>query len=740
MVFIKKHLIFIFVLSLLSSTCLGLGGDKNNIDIEWIHSDEASKAFSLPHYKWLNKDRLIILNQNQPKEQIGFEILDQSSGKLKPLLKLTPIFQELWKKYGIETDPKSYWPTAFDNNGERAIYIFSGDIFLLHLVDGHFSKITSTGVNEKCVKFSPDGQKISFVRENDIYFYDIEKKTEVRLTKDGSETLLNGTLSWVYWEEIFGRQDLAYWWSGDSRSIAFLKTDESDLPISYFVDTRSVHANLITQRYPKAGDPTPSVELHVIEVDSKKACSFDPDPNNYEYIVRVKWLPDNRRVCVQTLNRQQTKLDVYFLDSNNGQHRHILTDTDDAWITMSNDLYFLTDSEEFIFASERDGYNHLYRYDLDGDLINQITKGEWSLFTSGKGVFWVNQTVCAIDEKNKHIYFTALEKSSVERHLYRINFDGAGMVRLTEEDGTHAISFSPDTRYYLDRFSNISTFPKFNLHKNSGKKITTIASSGSSLDKKRHIKYPELFHIKAKDGFLLPATLLKPTNFDPTKKYPVIINVYGGPGAPTVIDAWKRSILFDQVLLENGFLVFRVDNRHATGISKKVSSLVLYELIGQKELDDILDAVAWLKSQSFIDEGRIGIYGWSGGGGFTLSAMTRSKEFKAGISGAAISSWYNYNVKLTEMANKRPQDNPEGYEETSLVNRAKDLHGRLLIIHGTYDDNVHPQHMYQFVDALIEAGKLFEMVLYPMRKHKFTDKAAIIHREKVMLDFWKRNL
>ena len=218
------------------------------------------------------------------------------------------------------------------------------------------------------------------------------------------------------------------------------------------------------------------------------------------------------------------------------------------------------------------------------------------------------------------------------------------------------------------------------------------------------------------------------------------MNVYGGPGAPTVIDAWKHSILFDQVLLDNGFLVFRVDNRHATGISKKISSLVLHELIGQKELDDILDAVAWLKSQSFVDEGRIGIYGWSGGGGFTLSAMTRSKEFKAGISGAAISSWYNYNVKLTEMVNKRPQDNPDGYEETSLVNRAKDLHGRLLIIHGTYDDNVHPQHMYQFVDALIDAGKLFEMVLYPMRKHKFSDKAAIIHREKVMLDFWKRSL
>jgi len=268
MLFAKIILNLIFLLGFLISNCFCIAGTQSNIDIEWIHSDEVGKIFSLPRYKWLNNNKAIIFNQNE--KQVRFEILDPASGSREPLLKLKNVFKGFQNKFGFKTNIKTYWPSSFDGEGNKAIYIFDNDIFLLHLNNGQCTRITSTDVEEKCMKFSPDGKKISFVRRNDLYYYDIEKKSEIRLTFDGSETLLNGTLSWVYWEEIFGRQDLAYWWSDDSRSIAFLKTDESLLPVSYFVDIKPVHPKLIAQRYPKAGDPLPTVQVKVINIEKRE--------------------------------------------------------------------------------------------------------------------------------------------------------------------------------------------------------------------------------------------------------------------------------------------------------------------------------------------------------------------------------------------------------------------------------------------------------------------------------------
>jgi dipeptidyl-peptidase-4 len=375
---------------------------------------------------------------------------------------------------------------------------------------------------------------------------------------------------------------------------------------------------------------------------------------------------------------------------------------------------------------------------MDGRLVNQITKGNWAIRASS-GPFWLRKAVTGIDEEDGWIYFTALEKSSIERHLYRIRFDGTGMERISREEGTHAVTFSPDTGYYFDRYSNISTLPSLSLHKNDGTRSAVLAEPRTELLAKFDMQYPELTTVPADDGFPLPAQILKPKDFNPQKKYPVVIHVYGGPSAPRVSNSWQFANYLGQILLRIGYLFVQFDNRSATAISKKLETTVVKQLYGDHELRDLLAAVKWLKSQSYVDPDRVGIWGSSGGGCYTLLAMTRSKEFKAGISVAAVTDFY-YIDSGVEYVMKLPQDNPEGYEKTALVNYAKDLHGRLLLVHGTYDDNVHIQNTWHFADELISAGKMFDMMIYPMRKHGFRDNPARIHLGNTMIEFWKKHL
>lgn len=672
--------------------------------------------------------------------------LDPDTGARTPaidrdraLASLRSLREENDEEGDAESIDSLLWPSSFDRFGRYGVFLLDGDLFLLELDSSGFHRLMTTAAVEKSARFSPDGNKLALVRDNDLYVYDIATKTEKRLTEDGSETLLNGTVSWVYWEEVFGRRDIGYWWSEDSSAIAFLQTDESPVSVMHFVDFEPAVPRVITQRYPKTGEINPIVRLGVVEPTSGRITWMDTSEVPYEYIVRVKWLPDSRRISFQTLNRMQNRLDLYLMDRGTGEMAHLMTETDPAWVNVHDDLHFLNDGEHFIWASERNGYAHLYRYTLDGDLVNPITHGEWSLRASS-GVYWVRRGVAAIDEGQGWVYFTALEKSSTERHLYRIRFDGSGMERVSREDGTHRIAFSPDGHYYFDSYSNSSTLPALTLHTSDGKVSTLIAPPRQELLSGFDIQYPEFLTVPAKDEFPMPAQISKPKDFDPGKKYPVILNVYGGPAAPTVTDTWSSALYFDQILLRSGFLVMRVDGRSATGISKHLEALVLRELMGEGELNDLVAAVGWLKSQPFVDPDRIGIWGWSGGGTFTLLAMTRSKEFKAGISVAPVTDQHYYDTKFSEAYMKTPHANPEGYEKTSLVRTAKDLHGRLLLVHGTYDDNVHPQNSWHFIDELIEAGKSFDMMFYPMRKHGISDRPARKHLYKKMLEFWKTYL
>ena len=708
------------------------------LTIEWIHSEEAQSIAAVPRYQWLENNTAILYDVRQPKKERTFLRFDpENPRELKPMVNLSKVRSSL-KELVHDTLTVLDWPLAFDEQGEKALYIYEKDIFILDLKTSVFKQITDTDEEEKSPRFSPDGSKIAFVRDNDLYFIDLDRNREKRLTRDGSETILNGTVSWVYWEEIFGRQDIGYWWSQDSKALVFLRTDESPVTKMHYVDYKPVEPRLITQRYPKAGTDNPIVKVGVIDIAFPRVKWVNLEP--YEYICRVKWHPDHTRFTVQTMNRAQTELNLYFIDRRTGKNLgHVLRETDEAWVNINDDFYFL-ETGEFIWQSERDGYAHLYRFREDGGLVNQVTRGPWALRSSG-GPFWLRQSVVNIDEDRDLIYFTALEKSSIERQLYRIRFDGTGLDRISVEDGVHRTGFSPNGEYYLDTYSNSSTLPGLTLHKRDGTQVHTIAEPRPELLQGLNLQTPELFTIPAADGFPMPAQILKPKDFDPNKPYPLIFHVYGGPSAPTVFNRWQGSSLFyDNLLLERGFLVVKFDHRSATAISKKLENRLRFMMSGPREIEDIVDGIRWLKSQSYVDPDRVGIWGWSGGGSFTLNAMTNTTEFKAGISGAPVTDWHYYDTKWGEFAMKRPQDNPDGYDKTSFVKSAKNLHGRLLLIHGTYDDNVHPQNSWHFIDELIKENIMFDMMFYPMRKHGFEDKPARIHRQTKMIEFWDNNL
>lgn len=734
----QKSKMVLILSYILFTTHLSFAQEKEQITIEWIYSDKSRELTAVPKFVWLNDNTAILYDVRKPEEERTFEILDPASAKRKSILDMTDAVNSFKSFIGKEDSTFILqWPISFDGDGKRALYLFEDDIYLLNLAESKFHRVTDTEEKEKSANFSPDGKMLAFVRANDLYIYDIATKKEQRLTTDGSETTLNGTLSWVYWEEIFGRRDIGYWWSEDSKAIAYLQTDESPVAVMHYVDFKPQVPRVIKQRYPKTGTANPIVKVGIMEIKNSKTIWIDlPD---YEYLARVKWLPDNRQFAVQTMNRAQTELNMYFVDRTTGKSKHIMKEADEAWVNINDDLYFLKNSKRFIWQSERDGYAHLYRFDMKGRLVNQITQGEWALRSSG-GPFWLRKSVSAIDEKNGWIYFTALKKSSVERHLYRIKFDGSGMKRMTPEDGIHKVTFSPNSKYYFDSFSNVTTPTSLSLYENNGRLKKVLAGARTEMAAKLDVQTAELFTIPTSDGFPMPAEILKPKDFDPNKKYPIIYHIYAGPSAPTVFNAWTTARYWDQVLLRNGYLVVRFDHRSATAISKKLENRLLNMMSGPIELKDIVDGVKWLKSQPYVDADRFGIWGWSGGGSFTLNAMTNSQEFKAGISVAPVTDWHYYDTKWGEFALKRPQDNPEGYEKTSYLKSAKNLHGRLLLIHGTYDDNVHPQNSWAFIEELIQNNVQFDMMFYPMRKHGISDRPARKHLFTKMVEFWLANL
>lgn len=711
------------------------------LELDWVFSDEGKMATALPRYTWIDSGAIAFYDMRLAKSERTIEMINPANGRRRTSVNANKAIAGMAAALEAEEPYEELgWPDAFDTNGRWALYQKSGDIVLLDLSASEVVPVAVTDAEESSARFSPDGQWLAFVRENDIYAWNIEERAETRLTRDGSDTLLNGTVSWVYWEELLNRADRGYVWAPDSSAIAYLQSDESGVGEMHYVDFEPYLPRLIKQRHPKPGETNPRVRAGVVQLGDTRTTWVDLGAYLFEYLPRIKWLPDSKRLAVQTMNRPQTVVDIFVADVESGDAKHLMRETDAGWVNVHDDLYFLEDSERFIWKSERDGYAHLYMFNMNGELSHQITKGEWALRASG-GAPGMSQSVSYVDEDEEQIYFMALEKATTERHLYRVNFDGSDMRRLTKSDGSHAVRFDPSGTHYADTSSALDRPPSLVLHEIESDRVIELADSGDEILQRFDLLDWELFSINARDGFEMPAMMLKPRFFDPEQQYPVVTYVYGGPSAPTVVNSWQGRArgYYHQMLADSGVIVFLVDNRSAAGKSKIDANTIVRQLYGPIEMNDLLDGVAWLKSQPYVDPDRVGVWGWSGGGSMTLQAMTSSGEFAAGASVAPVSDWRYYDTIYTERYMKLPEDNEEGYNTSSNAQRAGELQGRLLLVHGTYDDNVHPQNSWAFSDGLIEAGITFDMMIYPMRKHGISDDAAQEHVYKSMFEFWQRN-
>lgn len=718
----------------------GGDGDGPELTLDWIHGPGPAALEARPRWRWRADGTLLLLDEARAAEERLFETFDPSTRARTPLCGLEEARDSLRALAGEATPDELGWPDELDEAGRRGLYAIEGELYVLELESATFARLTETPEEEEAARFSPDGARVAFVRANDLYVHDLANGAETRLTYDGDGTHLNGTLSWVYWEEIFGRNDRAYWWSPDSERVAYLATDESEVSEVTFVDFQPAVPRTIVQRYPKAGTKNPAVRVGVVAAAGGPTTWVGLDPESYEYVARVEWLPSGRELAVQTMTRDQARLDLAFVDATSGRAREVLTETDPGWVNIHDDLVFLKDGAEFLWVSERDGYAHAYRYAADGSLFGRVTRGPWALRSSSGSVFWLRRAIQHVDEARGLVYFTALEKDSIEKHLYRIHLDGTGLERLSSEEGTHAIAFSPDGGHYVDTYSTARRLPMLRVHRADGTEIERLAEPRPDALTELDLTFPVFSHIPARDGFAMPAQRLVPPDFDASRPHPVIVHVYSGPSAPMVADAWDRGLYFDNLLARAGYVVIEVDNRSSTAISKELENTVLGQLSGDSEKNDLEDALRWIGEQPWADAERIGMWGWSGGGTTTLLMMTRTDLVAAGISVAPVTDWHYYDTKWAEFAMKTPEANPEGYAHTSLVERAKDLSGRLLLVHGTYDDNVHPQNAWHFIDELIEANKPFDMMLYPMRKHGIADTPARRHLFGKMLAFWRERL
>lgn len=562
------------------------------------------------------------------------------------------------------------------------------------------------------VKISPDGKFVSFIRDHNIWLVGIADGKERAFTSGGVEELRKGELDWVYPEEL----DLytAYWWAPDSSAIAYLEMGESKVSQYPMVDFASFAGEAEMQRYPVAGGKNPAVRVLVASLSGGEPRAMDVGAETDIYIPRVEWLPDSRRIAIQRLNRDQNQLDLLLADVSSGKSSALLSEKDPYWINISDDLHFFKDGKRFLWSSERSGFRHLYLYDLSGKQLAQLTKGDWEV-----------SHVNGVDEAKGIVYFTATEKSPTQRHLYHVGLDGSGFARVTKEDGMHAAQLSADANFYVDVYSNAMTPPRQDLYRADGTRAAVINENKVDALAEYHLSPVEFFAVKSRDGVALNAFIIKPPHFDPTKKYPVIVYTYGGPHAQVVLDAWTgANTLWHQLMAQKGYVIFALDNRGSAGRGHAFETPI-YHKLGTQELADQRDGVAWLQQQPWVDPARIGIWGWSYGGHMTLHAMFEAGDlFKVGFAGGPVTDWHYYDSIYTERYMGLPGKNEDGYKNGSPVTHAAGLQGKLLIAHGTGDDNVHYSNTLDVINELIGNGKYVEVIAAPGRGHGASDPPA----------------
>ncbi|MEM9411586.1 MAG: DPP IV N-terminal domain-containing protein, partial [Planctomycetota bacterium] len=580
--------------------------------------------------------------------------------------------------------------------------------------------------------FSPNQEQLAFVKEDVLSWIDVENNQRYRLSVEQQTDQLFGKLDWVYQEELYGRGNFkGYWFSPDSKYLAFLMLDETDVGKFTISDHIPVRGKDEFLSYPKAGDSNPTVKLGLVSTSNPNRVNWINLGSYAEQeilIANVSWRPDSSQLVFQLQNREQTFLDLLAVEPDKSQPTLLFRDETPAWIDSPGEPKWLSNGS-FVWLSPRNGYKHLYHCNPDGSVKRQLTSGPWEV-----------REVAEFDPANGLIYFISAKDEPTELHAYRLDVVSGEIIKITSEPGTHRVAFNASKTMLIDSFSTATQPTSHQLKKSNGEFLRVLNASSDDRIQYVGLQEPKYFEIESSNDQPLDAMLIYPPDFDPNQKYPVLIHTYAGPQAPQVRNRFGGSwALWHQCLAQQGYVVFKCDNQSASYRSVK-NAWPIHRDLGRRELADIELGVAWLKKQSWVDSARIGIWGWSYGGYMTAYALTHSESFKIGISGAPVTDWRNYDTIYTERYMGLPQTNQIGYEASSVVKAAGQLRGKLLLIHGSIDDNVHLSNSMQFAMELQQAGKQFELMIYPKNRHGIRRPEQAKHLRRLMFEFVLENL
>lgn len=625
-------------------------------------------------------------------------------------------------KINVKTGERTAYTAPIKS--ETTVFVKDNDIYIRYGSDSTRRLTQSPEIDERNPTLSPDGAYIAFSRENDLYSLSLADGTETRYTNDGSDVVYNGRSSWVYYEEILGRSTnyKAFWWSPDSKKIAFMRFDDTEVPMFPIYVSKGQHGYLEETRYPKAGDKNPEVKIGFVQVGGSSVVWADFNEKDDQYFGQPYWSFDSESIMLQWMNRDQTNLKFYAVDPMDGSKEVTYDEKQDSWINLDHDerITYLADNKHYILKSDRTGWAHYYLYTLAGKLLNPLTTGEWQV-----------SSLELIDEKNKTVYFTARKENSATVDLYRVGYDGKNLKRLTFGDYTHDVKISPNGKYFITSYSNVSTPTKVALVDNTGKLIREIADSKSDEFDNYRVGKTTYLTIPSEDGqYQLPVIITYPVDFDESKTYPVIMSIYGGPDAGTVRNTWKGTA--NQYWAQEGVIQITCDHR-ASGHFGKQGVALMHRNLGKWEMIDYITIAKWLKAKPWVAKDKLLITGHSYGGYMTCLALTKGADyFDYGIAGAPVTSWDLYDTHYTERWMDTPQDNAEGYKAGSVLSYVDQYKGRLRIMHGDMDDNVHLQNTIQLVDALTDRNVPFELMIYPGSRHGFAgSKRAYDFKERV---------
>ena len=613
----------------------------------------------------------------------------------------------------------------------RFLFVKEKTIFMFLREENKLLPLITTGETPRNPTFSPDGTKIAYTIGGNLFVFELNRQKPIQLTQDGSQDILNGYASWVYYEEILGRRSnyKAFWWSPDSSRIALMRFDQGMVPIFPIYNADGVYGSLERVRYPKPGFPNPKVKIGIANLKDRQTLwiNFVDKDQTDHYLAFPTWNKKGDKLYFQWMNRDQDHIQILVYDLNTRGIRSAYEEKQKEWVEFFDDGdFYLLENDDLFIRSSKDGWFHIYHIPGQGK-EHQVTKGDWSV-----------TAVRCVDEKTKQVYFSAKKEASTETDFYKTDYQGKQLKKLTDFKGTHTVDVSPTGHYFLDRYSALDTPPRIELRDNRGELVRQIGDSRTPEIDAYQLAKGELIKIKTGDGIELPALWYLPPNLDRTKKYPVLVWVYGGPGSAMVGNRYSWG-LQNFYLAQEGIIVLFADHRGSSHFGKKGMAL-MHRHLGKWEIHDYIQVVKYLRTLSFIDSGKIGIAGGSYGGYVVTMALTNGADyFQYGIAGAPVIDWKLYDSVYTERYMDTPQQNSEGYKNGSVLTYVNQLKGKLRITHGTMDDNVHVQNTLQFIDRAQDAGKTVELILYPGERHGIRGKKRLYGRRSD-LNFWLKHL